>query len=42
MISVIKHRKTPEEEELDKKLTELNELESELAQRELDLLTDWQ
>ncbi|NWG02157.1 MAG: molecular chaperone DnaJ [Syntrophaceae bacterium] len=32
-------RKTPEEEELNKKLVELNELRSELAQRELDLAT---
>jgi len=39
MITGTKHRKTPEEEEVDKKLTELNELESELAQRELDLAT---
>ncbi len=39
MITEIKHRKTPEEEELDKKSTKLNELESELAQRELDLAT---
>jgi DnaJ-domain-containing protein 1 len=39
MVTVIKHRRTPEEEELDKKLTKLNELESELAQRELDLAT---
>jgi hypothetical protein len=39
MITKAKHRKTPEEEELDKKLTELNKLESQLAQRELDLAT---
>jgi hypothetical protein len=39
MTTEIKRRKTPEEEELDKKLTELNELESELAQCELDLAT---
>lgn len=39
MAAEIKHRKTPEEEEFDKKSTELNELESELAQRELDLAT---
>jgi hypothetical protein len=35
----IKSRKTPEEEELDEKLAELGELESELTQRELDLAT---
>jgi DnaJ-domain-containing protein 1 len=39
MVTNIKHRKTPEEEELDIKLAELNELESKLAQRELDLAT---
>jgi len=39
MATDIKRRKTPEEEEFDKKLTGLNELESELAQRELDLAT---
>ena len=39
MATDIRHRKTPEEEELDKKLALLNELESELAQRELDLAT---
>lgn len=33
------HRKTPEEEELERKLAELNELESELTQKELDLAT---
>ena len=31
--------KTPEEQELSKKLSELSELEEELAQRELDLAT---
>ncbi|MBM4307840.1 MAG: molecular chaperone DnaJ [Deltaproteobacteria bacterium] len=39
MITGTKHRKTPEEEELSKKLTELEELESELIQSELDLAT---
>jgi hypothetical protein len=39
MITETKHRKTPEEEELNKKLAELGELESELTQRELDLVT---
>jgi DnaJ-domain-containing protein 1 len=39
MVADIKHRKTPEEEELSKKLTELSELESKLTQRELDLAT---
>lgn len=39
MATNIRHRKTPEEEELYKKLAELNELESELAQQELDLAT---
>lgn len=39
MATDIKHRETPEEKELHRKLTELNELESELAQQELDLAT---
>jgi hypothetical protein len=39
MITDIKHRKTPEQEEFDKKITELNGLESELTQCELDLAT---
>lgn len=39
MTTEIKHRKTPEEEELDNKLARLNKLESEIAQRELDLAT---
>lgn len=39
MATKIKHRKTPEEKEFDKKSTELNELESELAQRELEFAT---
>jgi len=39
MVTGIKHRRTPEEEELDKKLEELSKLESELAQCELDLAT---
>lgn len=39
MTADIRHRKTPEEEELDKKIALLNELASELAQRELDLAT---
>lgn len=39
MNTVMKHRKTPEQEELDKKIADLTELESELIQRELDLAT---
>jgi len=39
MTSGINHRKTPEEEELNKKLEELYKVESELAQCELDLAT---
>ena len=39
MATGIKHRKTPEEEELNKKLEELYKVESELAQCELDLAT---
>ena len=39
MAAEMKYRKTPEEKEFDKKLTELKELESELAQRELELAT---
>lgn len=35
----MKRRKMPEEEELSKKLAEINDLESELTQRELDLAT---
>lgn len=39
MITEIKHRMTPEEEELNKKLAELGDLKSELTQRELELAT---
>jgi hypothetical protein len=39
MTQAIFRSKTPEEDELDKKLAELTLLESELAQRELDLVT---
>ena len=39
MIAEIKQRKTPEEEELNKKLAELGELESDLAEQELELAT---
>ena len=39
MITETKRRKTPEEEELDKKLADLDALESDLAQRELELAT---
>lgn len=39
MIAEIKRRKTPEEEELDKKLSDLDDLESDLAQWELELAT---
>lgn len=39
MKSAIARRQTPEEQELDKKLTELAALEMELTQRELDLAT---
>ena len=39
MESAITRRQTPEEQELDKKLTELAALEAELAERELELAT---
>lgn len=39
MESAITKRKTPEEQELDKKLAELAALEAELAESELDLAT---
>jgi hypothetical protein len=39
MRSDVTRIQTPEEQELDRKLSELNELETELAQCELDLLT---
>jgi len=38
-VTDIKRRKSPEEEELNKKIAELSDLESDLAQRELDLAT---
>jgi DnaJ-domain-containing protein 1 len=39
MVTVMKRRKTPEEEELSKKSGEFSELELELVQKELDLAT---
>jgi hypothetical protein len=39
MTQVIFRAKSPEEDELDRKLAELTLLESELAQRELGLVT---
>lgn len=39
MESAIARRQTPEQQELDKKLAELAALETELAQRELDVAT---
>lgn len=39
MESALARRQTPEQQELDKKLAELAALETELAQRELDVAT---